>query len=304
MAQATTPLLGEPAAETPAADNHGSRRRTAALVGAACLCGAAGAMLYSGSSVKAVIGPAMRLAGQDITYYDNDEEYWEGIDIIDEKVTDTEHVMATYMQYTCEYNDDDYVFMNHSYCSGDIDVYNSYVHKYNTKGTVGYKLALEQCSFAATGENHNMSWFVPCMWDTVSHMDQYCNGGYNVSDDYMSKESRNAGRNDTYFSLNMTKTNVGVNFDACNLHAFCHACIREDGSINEYCKAYVELYNNLDFDGGSHFFKNANEYWCNETVLTDIKTNHSLPWENGTLHIRSPGHTGGEGVMEVDDDDY
>ena len=25
-----------------------------------------------------------RLAGQDITYYDNDEEYWEGIDIIEE----------------------------------------------------------------------------------------------------------------------------------------------------------------------------------------------------------------------------
>eukprot|EP00622_Pseudochattonella_farcimen_P003364 FR738525.1.p1 GENE.FR738525.1~~FR738525.1.p1 ORF type:complete len:279 (+),score=22.44 FR738525.1:57-839(+) len=232
----------------------------------------------------------------DIGYYDNDEAYWEGINIVKQKV-ETNHVMATYMKYSCEMNDDDYVYMNHSYCHGDIHVYNDYKKMLDTddtyEGDLGAYMALKQCGFSATGENHNMSWFVPCMWDTIAHMDDYCSSsGYNVSGDYMSESSRNEGVNHTYFILNMTKTSVGHKFDGCNLHAFCHACMEDDGSLNDNCKSYVELHNNLDISGSDHFFKEAGSYWCNSSTLTDIHNNETLTYEGETIHIRSPGHSG------------
>lgn len=53
------------------------------------------------------------------------------------------------------------------YCHGDIHVYNDYKKMLDTddtyEGDLGAYMALKQCGFSATGENHNMSWFVPCM---------------------------------------------------------------------------------------------------------------------------------------------
>ena len=201
------------------------------------------------------------------------------------------------MQFSCEYNDDDWTYMDHAYCSGDAKVCDEYSDLLTTddewKGSRGAYEAMSQCGKACDG---NMTWFVPCMWDTIANMDSYCGDGYNVSDDFMSKGSRNQGPNRTYFSLNMSKsTNVHTVFTGCNLHAFCYSCVEDDGSVNPYCKAYVEHYNSLDVAGWYHFFQQEHNYWCTEKVLKSIKKNWTLPCDTNSglcdddqkMHIRA-----------------
>ena len=123
------------------------------------------------------------------------------------------------------------------------------------------------------------------MWDTIAHMDEYCSSsGYNVSSDYLSKGSRNQGDSKQYFNLNMTKnfdidsgTTKESSFTGCNLHAFCYACVEEDGGVNDYCAAYVEHYNSLDISGWYHFFQEEHNYWCEDDIIGDIDNNQTLP---------------------------
>ena len=70
---------------------------------------------------------------------------------------------------------------------------------------------------------------------------------------------------------------VHKTFTGCNLHAFCMMCVYDDGSVNEYCKAYVEHYNSLDVAGWYHFFQQEHNYWCEDEILSDIQNNVTLP---------------------------
>ena len=118
------------------------------------------------------------------------------------------------------------------------------------KFSVSYVTHIWQCSTLAeptgpTATFHiiriHLHTVVVCMWDTIAHMDEYCSSsGYNVSSDYLSKGSRNEGDSKQYFNLNMTKnfdidsgTTKESSFTGCNLHAFCYACVEEDGGAKQ-----------------------------------------------------------------------
>ena len=101
---------------------------------------------------------------------------------------------------------------------------------------------------------------------------------YNVTQESIEKKSRNRGTSGVYFNLNLSKSeNVHTTFTGCNLHAFCFMCVYDDGSVNPYCKAYVEHYNSLDVAGWYHFFQQEHNYWCEDDILSDIKNNVTLP---------------------------
>ena len=40
--------------------------------------------------------------------------------------------------------------------------------------------------------------------------------------------------------------NGTVDWDSCNVHAFCYTCTEDDGSLNKYCEAVLQKYN---YDG-------------------------------------------------------
>ena len=76
----------------------------------------------------------------------------------------------------CNYNDDDATYLDHGYCSGDSSVCDTYYDEASA-GSRGAEEAIDQCGFACEGENANMTWLVPCMWDTIANMDSYCTTG-------------------------------------------------------------------------------------------------------------------------------
>ena len=86
------------------------------------------------------------------------------------------HPQRRIISQGCEYNDDDSTYLDHGYCSGDSDVCDSYDEEASA-GSRGAEEAIDQCGFACSGENANMTWLVPCMWDTIANMDSYCTTG-------------------------------------------------------------------------------------------------------------------------------
>ena len=104
-----------------------------------------------------------------------------------------------------------------------------------------------------------------------------------MSQERIEQKSRNKGTQGVYFNLNMSKSeSVHKTFTGCNLHAFCMMCVYDDGSVNEYCKAYVEHYNTLDVSGWYHFFQQEHNFWCEDDVLADIQNNGTTPCDENS----------------------
>ena len=96
----------------------------------------------------------------------------------------------------------------------------------------------------------DMEYLEPCMWETITNLEDVCAGTF---DAYAPLESNNIGPADA----------LSDTIDwSCPTHAFCNQCSdeTEPGGINRYCMALMlktsSLYPHLDL------FDHLETYWC------------------------------------------
>lgn len=111
-------------------------------------------------------------------------------------------------------------------------------------------------------------WGVPCGWEAVRHMRRVCNGTFAARIPSSSKNNAPAAVK----MENLFIPSMETHFWACNVHAFCYSCVKEDKTVDDYCKAAVIRYNSLYAVVGT--MNNMDDYWCDERILGHI--------ENGT----------------------
>ena len=84
------------------------------------------------------------------------------------------------------------------------------------------------------------SWYVVCGWQGITKLDKMCNKTF-------TPELPLAASNNFGVTLNETSQqelyfNGTVDWDECNVHAFCYTCTEDDGSLNKYCEAVLQKY--------------------------------------------------------------
>lgn len=73
----------------------------------------------------------------------------------------------------------------------------------------------------------------------------------------------------------------------CNVHAFCYACVNDDNTVNDYCKAAVIRASTLYAPAA--FFKNLESYWCDDDILGYIKNGTYCGYDASSMHSCEDG---------------
>lgn len=160
---------------------------------------------------------------------------------------------------SCDDYDDDSVYPNDLCISGD----NSTCHDSSVM-TANYVLACEEAC--------KEGWGVPCGWEAVSELPALCSGRFNATAPSVSNNLAPSPY-DAPNTNTLTINSTGETYWACNVHAFCYACVDADSIVNDFCKAAVIRTKSLY--GASAVFKYMDSYWCEEDIIEDI--------ENGTF---------------------
>ena len=200
--------------------------------------------------------------------------------------------------FGCAYDDDDALFLNRENCiTGDRDTC------YGTSEYPGFLNATSAFSeggecFEACGSDLERTWGVPCAWQLVADLPNFCAGEATVNPTQLF-ESRNLEPEDAGVIFDLEKDGATYlqydceflmrrlaprgrrsdrvlsrpprplrAFFAGNLHAFCNTCSQANGTVNRYCAAVATYYNS--FTNAEAPFRHL-DFWCMGDVLAALE---------------------------------
>merc|ERR1719231_980489 len=157
---------------------------------------------------------------------------------------------------SCAEYDDDTVYPNALCLSGD----NATCHD----SSVMTEHYVETCN-TACGEG----WGVPCGWQAIAQLPELCDGTFEATFPAGSNNLDPKMDDEVLLYNAVTINSTKETYWACNVHAFCYACVDDDNIVNDYCKAVVIRTKSLY--GASAAFKYMDSYWCEDEIIDDIQ---------------------------------